>query len=321
LADPSHQTSITAVATVANNTPYPLAFDPAHNAAGDAVRVLDPYAQQAERFNIVAGEIGTVSLYEDGQYGCQKVTVNVRDQLGREIVGANVDVNAAGPGNGLRFDTGLFSPAALQAPDRQAHVLQPGYDCLGANPEIVDDQGSHRVLGAPDIKHIESGPTGTNDSGNWSFALWSPANHVTADRWTARWTAWVDEVDDECSANDDRFTDGELSVSGLVGFGSDPVYVPPFAPMAMQKCIPEPDGQAARELTMASNRPDVLTDTQAVTLFGELVSAIATTQTSATGTFERTVPAKRGRNQYRAVAPAAEKCVRAASKVANVQGH
>lgn len=343
LQDLAHQTQVSAVATVANNTPYPLAFDPAHNAAGDAVRVFEPYAQEPTRFEIVSGEIGEVTLNEEGAYGCQTVAFHLRDQRGREVTGANVDAHAAGPGNGLRFDTGLFSPAGFQAPDRQAHILQPGYDCLGANSEVVEDQGSHRVYAGPDTKHIETS-SGTSDSGRWAFALWSPTGNVTPERWTARWTAWVDESDDLCGANDDRFTHEELHASGLVGFGKAATYVPPFTPSDLQMCVPDPDGPVTRELTMSTDRNAALAASHKVTLFGELVSAypacmheqpiklkwrrpgkrfrtIADAVTSETGTFEGKVKAKVGRNEYRAVAPKSDTCLRARSAIAKVRGY
>ncbi len=343
LQAPEHQTMVTAVAAVPNTAPN--AFDPAMNGVGDATRVARAYAQTPSRFaffneNATGATIGT---RRDGEYACHLVRVQVADQVGREVAGANIDVHASGPNDKLRLDTGVLPDSSLKAPDRHAQTLEPGYDCFALNDDTVGNQSDHQIFGGPDIKHVEADPTGTKDTGVWGFRFWTPLGSVTPDRYTTRFTVWVDETDDGCVANDDRYTEGELAVSGAVGFGQPPGHFEPFAPSALIRCLPPLKGPAPRDAVLTADRNHVpLGDT--VHLTGSVLSdyascvteqtvklkwrrpggrfaAFATVASNEVGAFEAYAAPKKGTNEYVAVAPPTATCQRARSEVIQVKAY
>jgi hypothetical protein len=226
LANAGDQLAVTAIAAVPNSSPDD--FEPRFNTAGDAVPVSSAYAQQLTTMSLVTDGSQQVAREEaSGKFYCStSETIMLQDQLGRQIAGANVDVHAAGPSDALAFNAPTFPfTAANQPPDRGAHTPEEAFDCTGqkfqgstsppgnANP---GQQGEHSRFGLPDRKHIESVAVGTNDLGRFSFTLHSPVKGHTD------WTAWIDEGDDGCLTNDDAFTQGELFVSGSIGWGEDP---------------------------------------------------------------------------------------------------
>ena len=340
LEDAAHQTLVTAVAAVANNSQG--AFDPAMNGAGDAARVLEAYSQTPAALNLSEGSTQVmIEESEDGSYACHIASATLEDERGREVLGANIDVHASGPNDKLRFDTGLLSESGLQAPDRHVQALEPGYDCFAGSTEgEVLDQAEHQILGGSDIKHIESDATGTEDDGLWAFGLWTPKESV-GDSYSARFTMWVDEADDGCNANDDRFTDGELSATGIVGFGFFPPPVEPLAPVPLSPCVPPSEGPALRTVSLFADR-DRAESGEEVTVTGTVSSAyidcvdeeavkikwrrpgrrftkVTEVITATDGSFSATVYPKRGQNEYRAVVPLTETCVRARSEVVSVR--
>jgi len=344
LQAPEHQTMVTAVAAAANTSPE-NAFDPSFNGVGDATRVARPYAQTPTSFSWVDPSATGVTIDQgnEGTYACHVASTHLADQVGREILGANIDVHASGPTDKLRMDTGLLPESDLQVPDRHPQALEPGYDCWAGNDETVGDQADHQILGGPDIKHIESDRAGTDDTGRWGFSFWTPADAVSDERFTTRFSAWVDETDDGCLTNDDRYTHGELVVDGIVGFGRAPSSPQPFAPSTLIGCMPPLDGPAPRHVVLSSDRNHVKSGDQ-VHLTGSVISdyvscvaeqtvklkwrrpdrrfsAFTTVGSNADGTFEAYVTPKKGRNEYRAVATPTETCQRAASEVVRVKAY
>jgi hypothetical protein len=343
LKNPSHQALVTAVAAVANTSQS--SFDPNFNQVGDARRVREAYAQAPTGFQLLEGSTGvTLEDGEDGQWACHSASIHLADQKGWEILGANIDVHASGPNDKLRFDTGIFAPSGFQVPDRHVGGPEPGYDCFSGNDQVVDNQGEHQILGGPDIKHIESDATGTEDTGDWSFGFWTPADSVTAERFTARFTAWVDEFDDGCIVNDDLFGQDELSASGIVGFGTAPGAPEPFESRVVESCLPgPPEPPAVRQVTMSPESSDIVLG-QKADLSGALTSdksecvseqtvkikrrgrqgrfyTLLTVTTTTEGLFSAEAKARKGTNRYVAVAPANQLCQRGRSEIVTVSSH
>jgi hypothetical protein len=218
LRSAAEQTAITAVAAVANDSPND--FDERFNESGDAVPIMSSYAQVPTVLDMEGGQQVIPKEPRSGIFYCSNAVVTtLTDQAGRQIAGANMDVHAEGPSDALKFHT--FSVLTTnQPPDRGDHREESGFDCTSssqgngtppsdANPDF---QGEHQRFGAPDRKHIEALAGGTSDIGVFSFRL--HAEEVG----TTLFTAWVDERDDGCHANDDLFTEGELNVSGSIGW-------------------------------------------------------------------------------------------------------
>ncbi|HET7483358.1 MAG TPA: hypothetical protein VFK89_10900 [Actinomycetota bacterium] len=217
---------VTAVALLANDTNR-ASYDAHLNQAGDATRVLGPYEQVPTTFTITDGDVQTVSRGRDSSFSCSSTEVQLTDQVGHEILNANVDVHAVGPTDGLKFGTGPFDDSS-QPPDRGAHATENGYDCVSRDENaVVTEQGEHQVVGGPDLKHLEMTDGGTNDDGIWSFALHVPAEGPTESRFTTYFTTWVDELATDSPVNDDCREDAELAKSGMVGWGQDPAGTPP----------------------------------------------------------------------------------------------
>lgn len=348
LENPADQTAITAMATVANDSPD--SYEDRFNQAGDAVPITTAYAQELAEFSLVTEGFQQVDreLLSQEFYCSTAEVVQLQDQLGRQIAGANIDVHATGPNDQLAFHT--FSVLTVnQAPDRGSHTVETAFDCTGqkfqgstappgnANPS---DQGEHSRFGLPDRKHIETLEGGTNDIGRFSFMLHSQA------RGTTGWTAWIDESDDGCLTNDDAFSQGEPSVSGVIGWGEGPGSVTPepydiFVPCTPASPGPSPsptdgpgtdfDGSRSVALRMvgtpsvgeraefagriAGARAACERDQKVVLKMrrpGQRYWTVSRTRTDDAGRFSLTAPTKVPRD-YRAVAPATTRCDRAGS--------
>lgn len=83
---------------------------------------------------------------------CQAYTVLVTDEYDRPVLGANVDVHAAGPGDELiLYGTGLAAP--------QSHSNEQTPPCPSTPvpvPQNPRTQGDHNVPGGVDAKHVEN---------------------------------------------------------------------------------------------------------------------------------------------------------------------
>jgi hypothetical protein len=349
LADAADQLNVTAVAAVANDSPDD--YEARFNQSSDAIAVGQPYAQELTSFQFTSP--GTQRVEKEltsGMFFCSAAeSVQLTDQLGRQIAGANVDVHATGPNDQLKFDT--FSILTInKAPDRGAHTTEPGFDCTGqrtalptsppsnANP---DDQAEHPRFGLPDRKHIETLGGGTNDLGSFSFKL-----HATA-QGVSDFTVWVDEADDGCLTNDDMFTQSEMSVTGSIGWAQDPGFplmqaLETPVPCAGPTPDPDPtdlpggeeDGSRAVSIRIAKTpvtlgRPtDFVGRIQAADnacAAGERVVlkarkpggrfwAVARGRTNSQGRYTLTKTARAPRD-YRVVAPSADFCNRATSAI------
>lgn len=226
---------VTAVAAV-SNTSAPATFDTRLNGAGDAVAVGLPYEQRPSDFSMSGPSNEKVAKdTQSGRFFCSSTrSLSLKDQYGRGILGANIDVQAVGPTDGLTFHNPKLIGSG-SVPDRGDHRAESAYDCTGesasspSNNPNPDLQGEHQILGAPDEKHMEFT---TGKLGDSSFRLRSPAAGSTS------FTAWVDETDDGCRANDDRFTTGELAATGVVGWAEDPPVSSPAAPGSIVPCVP-----------------------------------------------------------------------------------
>lgn len=241
LQDVTEQSAISALAAVANDSPG--LYNESFNQSGDAVPLGSPYAQVATGLSLSGALFEEVAVEpSSGRSLCSgNQTVTVSDQFGRPIAGANVDVHATGPSDGLRFHT--FALLTVnQAPDRgPGHTTEPAFDCTGqtastTSPNLNPDlQAEHQRFGHPDRKHIETRAEGTSDLGAFSFRLRSDSVGVTD------YTAWLDEGDDGCLVNDDSFTAGEMSVTGSLGWGrqAGPPSPQPLEPLVA--CEPDAD--------------------------------------------------------------------------------
>lgn len=201
---------VTALAAVANRTPTgdpPAAADE----SGDAHQVI-PYAQVASSV-----EITPATAMQDPAE-CQKLTLQVSDQDNRPISGMNVDVHAVGPDDNLTFAIMDTTPVTtetdpFQAPDK-AHTTEGARRCSDAARS--GNQGeTNRPGGVDDEKHIEStSPAsslgGTDDNGNFDFALYSGSGGAT------QVTAWADMNDDDLQGAN------EASGGAQLGWGQAP---------------------------------------------------------------------------------------------------
>ena len=225
LNDPSHQQLITAVAIAANTSKLEEPHERNRNQAGDATRVVDPYAQVPTKLEVVEGQSATL----DSGGECHEVVAELTDQFGHEVLAANMDAHAWGPTDRLRFGTGIVDSWDLLPPDRANHSREMGYDCFSStddNTETTGDQGEHQVIGGPDLKHIEvdangpgsNGDDGTDDNGQWGFLLFLPEDQSTTERHTTYWEVWLDENNDGSGSNNDKLDTIELCRSGLIGW-------------------------------------------------------------------------------------------------------
>lgn len=218
---PEDREAIMAIAAVSNDSPDE--YEARFNGSGDAIPFAENYDAIPTSFGLggaVGQKVGREATSQ--RFFCSdNQEIRLTDQIGRAIPGANIDVHATGPSDGLAFHT--FSVLTVnQPPDRGDHSLETAFDCTGQNATFPPgnanpaQQGEHQRFGLADRKHIETRSGGTNDLGIFTFRLHSNAPGVT------HYTAWLDEFDDGCLANDDRFTVGEMVVSGTIGWATDP---------------------------------------------------------------------------------------------------
>lgn len=137
---------------------------------------------------------------------CLVFRATVRDQFGRPVPGANVDVELRGPGETASFGEPVSGSAAA-APNSGAAMTEPAVQCSSGAPNATLSQARVTVADGPDAKLIES-VDGTNDQGQWSFQIYSPEHGFTEVR------AWVDDeplVSEtaESSPDDDQIGSGE----------------------------------------------------------------------------------------------------------------
>ncbi|HEX2057794.1 MAG TPA: hypothetical protein VHI71_05430 [Actinomycetota bacterium] len=339
----AHAQEITAVAALANDSPND--YDDRFNESGDAVRVV-PYAQVPTE--LALNEAAEQRVEKDGstdRFFCSAtITGTLTDQTGRVIPGANVDVEAAGPTDGLRFHSSSVLGGPV-APDRGNHSTEPAFDCTGGGDVAPPNaspgtQAEHPTFGAPDPKHVESGGGGTGDRGTFGFRLHSNGPGET------QYTVWADEVDDGCAANDDRFTEGEPAAAGSVGWATNPMTTGFRTPGAVVPCgeppeLPEPPQEpASRRIGIRAEdrtvpRGDGVRITgrvrsasagcigaQHVTLQarrpGRRYHAVATGLSRPAGRYAFKVTVGRTRD-YRAVLSATETCAAARSRVVRVR--
>lgn len=339
----AHAPSITAVAALANDSPND--YDDRFNESGDVVRVV-PYEQVPTE--LALNELAEQRVEKDSstdRFFCSAtVTATLTDQTGRVIPGANVDVEAAGPTDGLKFHSSSVLGGPV-APDRGNHSREPAFDCTGGGDVAPPNaspgtQAEHPAFGAPDAKHVEVGAGGTGDRGTFGFRLHSNGPGET------QYTAWVDEVDDGCAANDDRFTVGEPAAAGSIGWGVQASTTGFRSPAAVERCgeVPpdptEPPDPTGRRVGLRSSdravergesvrlsgrvrsASDDCIPQQHVTLQarrpGRRYHAIATGLTRATGRFAFKVTVGRTRD-YRAVLSGTDACAAARSRVVRVR--
>lgn len=211
LAEGTGGSAVTAVAMVANETPAPADPSDVADATGDAHRVA-PYAQSPTRLTISPDTLEA----EPGTTGtCPTFIANVHDQDGRPIAAANIDVHATEPDDQIQFgvirrttspEAGVLT-SGFQAPDN-AHVSKRAARNCG-NEEPEEEQGDHNIPGADDPQHIES-TAGTNNQGDFTFALWSATagpTHVDA---------WADVNDDDVQQA------SEVGGGARIGWGQPP---------------------------------------------------------------------------------------------------
>lgn len=235
------QSRVTAVAAVANSSTGPE-MEAQLNGAGDVLRVTTPYAQTPSKLTFVEGGTGeSVDLDETDDFPCHQVELSVADQYQLEILGANVDVHAWGPGDDLWFNTGRSAPDSVQAPDRGTHAREDGYDCLSRQhtDQAADDQGEHGVTGGPDLKHVESAGSGTSDTGGWVFELKPDPAEATGANHTTQFVVWIDEQNDGRNTNNDTLDSSEVALCGSVGFGGSPESPVGTPVIALEECTGE----------------------------------------------------------------------------------
>jgi hypothetical protein len=213
LTDPDKGSDVTAVGAISNSSPGPerqAEFD----GGSDAQRVL-PYVQRPEEVKLSPDRL-TIPKGDIGQECSKLITVKVRDQKGRAIPTANVDVHATGPSDGTKFGQGPFdSSSNAQAPE-EGHSEEPGHDCEGLAPaeQFIGTEGSNARTAAPDVKHIESTAEGTTDAGTFTFQVFATQEGTT------QLLAWVDQVPNDLQGR------SEATGAGGIGWGQPPAPLP-----------------------------------------------------------------------------------------------
>jgi hypothetical protein len=155
---------------------------------------------------------------------CQEHAAVVTDNLGRLVLGANVDVHASGPADELiLMANGLFPP--------EGHSTEQTEVCPGGPPVPTDPrtQGDHNVPGGTDSKHMESGlGTGLDylaePPGQVVFRIASEAPGFTDV------TAWVDDEEirketDQRPPDNDTLDPGEPVAQGRTQWLGAPLTV------------------------------------------------------------------------------------------------
>lgn len=182
---------VRAVAAVSNKTSPPSAPNPELDSSGDAHRV-SPYLQEATNVQLLMGDQPSAGT-------CSFLRATVTDQFGRPMAGANVDVHAQGPTDGLRFASSAGQTSPFRAPNTGHGSREDAKRC--SDNSNVGKQGDHNSRAGADAKHIESAK-GTTNGGEFLYGLRSPAVGDTQVR------VWVD------LNNDDEFDGADISRRG-----------------------------------------------------------------------------------------------------------
>lgn len=184
------------------------------------VRVVDSYTLSPEDMSVrltpVARRVVAPAT------ACQAFTVHVRDEHGRLVLGANVDVHASGPADEL-----ILAGTQMYVPD-MAHATEQTLTCPGSETEVpmnplppaTRNQGEHNVPGGLDVKHMENrngtGLDGTSQAAGVAAFLLASENpgktHVTV---------WVDDEEiarenDQRPLDNDRLDPGEPTGTALM---------------------------------------------------------------------------------------------------------
>jgi hypothetical protein len=181
------------------------------------------------------------------------ITATLTDQNGEPIADANLDVHAIGPTDALKFDS-----SGAEAADT-GHGEETAVDCSTADPandtppEAAGSQADHNDTGA-DRKHVESVP-GTNDAGQWSFALFSP------DRGPVQATVWSD-ID-----NDDVHCSSEVNADVSIGF-QEPAPPVTGVPEETSDCPSPSPSSPGPSPSESSPEPTPTDDPRGCTVFG-----------------------------------------------------
>lgn len=192
--------AVTAIAAVAQN-----------GSDSSAVHRVHPFIQQTADMKVTLSSIAPATQTSaewaerpsgrrrGAGKGCLTFEAFVRDQFGRPVYGANVDVQLRGPSDAASFGADTADAAA---PDKVA-TTENGVACSPpGTPSTTFRQGRSVVADGPDVKAIESGSVGTNDAGKWRFTFFSGEPGV------ATVTAWVDD-EPLVSDTSDRPTDND----------------------------------------------------------------------------------------------------------------
>ena len=252
LQDPRHQTRVTAVAVLPNSSPHE--WEDTANGAGDAVRVFNSYRQVPTDFGVTEGNNEVITENPGGAYPCTTIVADLKDQMGREIAGANIDLHSTGPSDKFRIDTGLAPHSGILPADRNHELTEPGYDCFSDSDQSLGDQSEHQILGGSDIKHAEADIDGTSDAGEWGFSFRVPAGQVNDQRWSVNSALWVDERSDGCRANEDVLTSNELFALAQVGLDQAPAPTSEPFVASLERCDRLP---ALRAIALESNKTQV----------------------------------------------------------------
>jgi len=333
LAATDRPSAVNAIAAIANSTPYMDAQgrdtgreqpDPTADQAADAVRV-STYTQYATTLTMDPATHKITTMTNE-EYTCSNaITVILTDQLGKGIMGANIDVHATGPSDQLGFEV-VSLLTKNQAPDKDHPATEYGYSCTGASEDNrLEMQAEHAIPGGPDHKHIESNPAlGSDDAGRFTFKLWSDMMGTT------QIMAWVDLVDN------DRFCEEEPVATATVGWGEEAAATEaPHAEACSGARFPrsiamQPSSSSVKRGTSfqlagaitAQNGTCALSQTVRLTarVLGSTgaFKSVARKTTSELGVFDFTVKARRSK-EYRAVAPVNESCRRARSLTVTVE--
>lgn len=327
LAATENYSAITAIAAVANNTPYADAQgkdtgkeqpDPSADQTADAVRVST--YRQIPAALAIDPLTKKYTANDQGVFPCtDSISAVLTDQFGDGIFGANVDVHASGPTNGVYFEV-VALVSKNQAPNKVHGGTEPAQNCTGAPTTSNEPQGVHRSPGGLSVKHIESLPTdGTDDAGRFPFKLFSESPGTT------QITAWVDINED------DVYCEGEPSAAATIGWGADAAVATIEEPA--KGCKIE---KILRSIALQSSKTKV-TRGQKVVLAGAITSddsacvasqavklqsrrpgsagafrTIARQRTTQVGVYKFALVARRSMD-YRAVAPETAMCVKARS--------
>jgi hypothetical protein len=175
---------VTAVAVLSNKGSPSADYNPALDDTGDAHRVY-PYVQQPTDLQLASTDTPMVGT-------CSFLTATVSDQFVRPIAGANVDVHAQGPTDGLRFMSSPGKTSPFQPPNTGHALKEDAKRC--SNNESFRRQADHNNPDGPDAKHVES-VKGTTNLGEFLIGLRNPAPGDTKVR------AWVDRNGDDTKDN------------------------------------------------------------------------------------------------------------------------